>query len=151
MEPLMDFSLEDQLISRAYRLGCKQSVEVYMCIMKYTLEEVTYRLTQRWKSSELDLMDYNYRSVMDYDTEGNMCNSATLYLTENIRGNEKKLEVNSMGSVDSSLDASTTSGEVLQSIPSTQSSASKQFQLNLSHYLMSQLAFIQVKEEVQTK
>lgn len=43
MDTILDISLMQQVISRAYRMGCKQSVVVNQLIMSGTIEESIYR------------------------------------------------------------------------------------------------------------
>lgn len=43
MDTILDNSLLQQVISRAYRMGCQQSVLVDQLIMKGTIEECIYR------------------------------------------------------------------------------------------------------------
>jgi SNF2 family DNA or RNA helicase len=43
MDTILDSSLMQQVISRAYRMGCKQSVLVNQLIMRGTIEEAILR------------------------------------------------------------------------------------------------------------
>lgn len=43
MDTVLDNSLLQQVVSRAYRMGCRQSVIVNQLIMKGTIEEIIYK------------------------------------------------------------------------------------------------------------
>ena len=43
MDTILDTSLLQQVVSRAYRMGCRQSVVVNQLIMKGTIEEIIYK------------------------------------------------------------------------------------------------------------
>ncbi|GLI71785.1 hypothetical protein VaNZ11_017130, partial [Volvox africanus] len=47
MEPLADFSLEQQVVSRAHRMGAKKTVEVETLVMKGSAEEALLKLDKR--------------------------------------------------------------------------------------------------------
>lgn len=74
MEPVLDYTIEDQLISRAYRLGCRQSVMVTLLVMKHTIEEVIYDLVRNMNENSYLFDLYANVSVTDLSTT-NYCSS----------------------------------------------------------------------------
>ena len=82
MEPVLDYTLEDQLVSRAYRLGCRQGVQVTLLVMHHTLEELIYNSVKCTK--EIDHLMDMYKSVEENVLNTTNYSSRKLALTANL-------------------------------------------------------------------
>ena len=167
MEPLLDIALEDQLISRAYRLGTTQSVQVTLCIMKHTLEEVTYAISNQGRHGQWSAArsDYLYSDPVDLGSERTR-QSGVLTYTQNNRVCDEHTTI--QGSINSTAEeelqntnesTNTTIVSIANNTINTATTANsiKKQRLNdentsnagnnnnnttVSHYLLSQLRFI---------